>query len=140
MVDVAAALDSVLGLTLGGVVVLENLASLLHFLAGALIALSGCPRRGLAVYTAYQAGMVPVKLLLADWYSLRDLDWDLVGDELEFLAGLGLVLALGMGGRLSERRYARLLCDLKVLLLIFGGAALYWTVMLATGWTPEYKP
>ena len=105
-----------------------------------LVALSGCPLRGLAFYTAYQAGMVPVKLLLADWYTLDDLDWDLVGDELEFLAGLGLALALGLGGRLEGSRLGRLLCDPRLLAALFGAAALYWIVMLASGWAPPAKP
>ncbi len=137
---VSSLLDSILGFSLGEIIVLENTASIIHFLAGVAIALSGCPLRGLAIYTAYQAGMVLVKFAVADWYTIGDLDWDLVGDELEFLAGLGLVLGLGMGGRLSKARSARLLCNVKVLAAIFGAAALYWTILLVNGWTPPSKP
>ena len=136
----ASPVDSLLGFSFGEIVVLENTASLLHFLLGVLVALSGCPLRGLAFYTAYQAGMVPVKLLLADWYTLGDLDWDLVGDELEFLAGLGLVLALGLGGKLQGGMPGKMLCDSRVLAAIFGLTAIYWTLMLASGWAPPEKP
>jgi len=134
------ALTGLTGVSLGEVIVLENLASILHFLAGVVIALSGCPATGLAVYAAYQTGMTLVKFAVTDWYTVGDIDWDLIGDMVEFLAGMGLVWGLGLAGRLRDARLARLACNKKVLASVFGLVALYWTILLLQGWEPPAKP
>lgn len=128
-----------LGFSLGEVVVLENLASSIHLIAGVLFAATGCLRLGFTAYTSYQVVMTLVKFAFADWYTASDLDWDLVGDMIELLAGVGAVYSLGVQGRLRGTA-SRILCNSRLVLAVFVAVATYWTVLIATGWSPPSKP
>ncbi len=101
------------------ITVLENTASWLHLLGGLVVALLGCPGRYLAAYALYQPYTTTAKTLLFPGHGLADWSWDFIGDNVEFLAGIGLGAATAPG-RMAGSPAARGYCEWRTVGLLLG--------------------
>jgi len=83
------------------VVVLENPASILHFVAAIALTLLGCGRQTFWAYTAYQVYTTIAKTLAFPEHTLADWPDDMLGDIVEYAAGIGVAWAAGLDSRVS---------------------------------------
>jgi hypothetical protein len=111
------------------VTVLENPASWLHLVGGLIAAFFGCPGRYLAAYALYQLYTTAAKTILFPSHGLADWSWDFLGDNLEFLAGIGLGAALAPPRASSGQGR---MCSWRIVALLLGLLTLAWLAALAS--------
>ena len=118
--------------TIAEIVVLENPASLFHFLLGLGLApiRGGCARRVFAVFLAYQAVTTLLKTILIGETGAEILD-DLVGDTVEYMAGAGLAFLSGLDGRVEPRGLLEDACSWRGIGLGLLVVAVAWTAAVA---------
>lgn len=110
------------------VVILENLASILHFLFAILVAMLGCGARVFWAYAFYQLLTTTLKTLLIPGYPLSDWTWDFLGDTLEFLTGIGLATVLGLDSRIRPSPVVKRACSTRGILVGLALLMLLWTI------------
>lgn len=109
-------------------VVLENIASWLHFAAALAFAVVGCGARVFWAYTAYQVYTTLGKLLAFPEAEAPVWVSDMVGDTLEFAAGLGLAVALGVYGRVRLGGLVERACQWRGILAGLAALTVVWLV------------
>ena len=109
-------------------IVLENLASWFHLAAAVALAVVGCGARVFWAYSVYQVYTTLGKLLAFPeaegpvWVS------DMIGDIVEFAAGLGFAVALGVYGRVRLGGPVERACSWRGILAGLGALTLVWLV------------
>lgn len=109
-------------------VVLENLASISHFLFAFALTVIGCGARVFWAYAFYQFYTTAAKTLSFPDHTLRDWTWDFVGDTVEFLIGIGLATALGVNSKITPPPPVRRACSKRGILVGLGLLTLVWLV------------
>ena len=112
-------------------IVLENLASWLHFAAAIAFSVVGCGVRVFWAYSAYQVYTTLGKLLAFPEAEAPVWVSDMIGDVVEFAAGLGLAVALGVYGRVRLTGVAERACSWRGVLAGLGALTLVWLVFFA---------
>ncbi len=109
-------------------IVLENIASWIHFAAALFFAVLGCGTRVFWAFSAYQVYTTLGKLLA--FPEVEGPAWasDMLGDIFEFAAGLGLALALGFYGRVRLGGLAERACSWRGVLAGLALLTLVWLV------------
>ena len=110
------------------VVILENLASILHFLFAIAVTMLGCGSRVFWAYAFYQLLTTTLKTLLIPGYPLSDWTWDFLGDTLEFLTGVGLASVLGLDSRIKPPPVAERACSTRGILVGLALLMLLWAI------------
>ncbi len=113
-------------------VVLENLASMIHFLAAFALTVIGCAKRFFWVYTLYELVTTGIKTAVYPGHTLVDWTWDLMGDIMEFLMGIGLAYVLGVESRIHDSPSVARICEWKTLLAFISALMAAWIIALLT--------
>lgn len=117
--------------TIAEVIVAENLASIVHILAAVAFTLLSCHRRVFWAYLAYQLVTTAGKTLAFPEHTLSDWSWDLAGDTIEYLAGVGIVEVLGLTGRIRLPPPASKACSTRTILAATIALLALWALLLA---------
>ncbi len=117
--------------TIAEVVVAENLASIVHILAASAFALLSCHRRVFWAYLAYQLVTTAGKTLAFPEHTLSDWSWDLVGDTMEYLTGVGIIEVLGLTGKTRLPPPADKACSPRAILAATIALLALWALLLA---------
>ncbi len=115
--------------TIVEVVVLENLASIVHFLFAVLVAAMGCSHRVFVAYTFYQLVTTILKTATDPSHGLSDWSWDFVGDTLEYVMGVGVAQLAGWESRLASKPRVQALCTGKSILAGLTLLMLVWLIL-----------
>jgi len=118
------------------IIVLENIASWLHFAAAVALGVLGCGRRVFWAYTAYQVYTTLAKLAAFPGVEAGVWPSDMLGDIFEFAAGLGLVAAAGLEGRARLPPWAAAACGWRGVLAGLAALTLVWLVFFAKSLWP----
>lgn len=110
------------------IVILENLASILHFLFAIAVTALGCGVRVFWVYAFYQLLTTTLKTLLIPGYPLSDWSWDFLGDTLEFLTGVGMAYALHLDSRIKPPPAVERACSTRGILVGLLLLMALWTI------------
>jgi len=110
-------------------IVLENAASIVHFLFAVLVTLLGCHRRVFPVFAFYQFITTLAKTLAFPQHTLADWSWDFFGDVFEFLIGIGIVEAAGLAGRYKTGGFVERACSVKGILVGLAVLLVVWLFM-----------
>jgi len=119
-----------------GIFVLENLASIVHFIAAFLATVWSCGRRFFPFYAAYQAGGSVAKELFLPSFTLADVGWDFFGDLVEYLAGAGAAYVAGLADSRRLQGRVALICSPRVMAAALAAMLVFWAAAFASGWTP----
>ena len=120
----------VLGAEIPEVATFENVASIIHFLAAILFCSLGCGGRFFLYYTVYQLITTLVKTLLVPGETMSDWTWDIIGDIVEYLAGMGLAIVIGVKGKLAGGGRFSHMCSHRGMLILFASLMTIWAVVL----------
>ncbi len=111
---------------LAEILVLENAASIFHYLAAIAIAAAGCARPATAAYTLYQVYTTIAKTLAFPEHTLADWPTDLLGDTIEFIAGAGTAWLLGIDSEIRLPGKAAKACTWKGIMMALAALTLVW--------------